>query len=136
MTPNEAAELMRRSQVGGVNTSEFTAGGGYEAVKKLAESNTTGYQAGVRTVADMAKYAPTDAVTRFEPGGQGGLGETFYASGNSATGGTAAAGAADSAVGYTGLAGANKGDSVAADRLRLQPAYNTGVSRVVDRTQN
>ena len=94
---------MRRSQVGGVNTSEFTAGGGYAAVKKLAESNTTGYQAGVRTVADMAKYAPTDAITRFDPAGQGGLGETFYASGNSATGGAAAS---TTAAGYSGLAGA------------------------------
>ena len=89
ITPNEAAELMRRSQVGGVPTSEFNAAGGYDAVKKLAESNTTGYQQGVRTVADMAKYAPADVATRFDPGGQGGqggLGETFYASGNSATG--------------------------------------------------
>ena len=103
MTPNEAAELMRRSQVGGVSTSEFNTAGGYEAVAKLAEKNTTGYQTGVRTVADMAKYAPNDAVTRFDPAGQGGLGETFYASGNSATGGTAAAGAANSAVGYTGF---------------------------------
>ena len=86
ISANEAAELMRRSQVGGVNTSEFDAAGGYAAVKKLAEGNTTGYQAGVRTVADMAKYAPNDVATRFDPGGQGGLGETFYASGNSATG--------------------------------------------------
>jgi len=104
MTPNEAAELMRRSQVGGVNTSEFSAGGGYAAVKKLAETNTTGYQAGVRTVADMTKYAPNDAVTRFDPAGQGGLGETFYASGNSATGG--AASSTTAAAGYSGLAGA------------------------------
>jgi len=105
MTPNEAAELMRRSQVGGVPTSEFDAGGGYAAVKALAAKNTTGYEAGVRSVADMAKYAPADKVVRFDPAGQGGLGETFYASGNSATGGTASA-AADSAVGYSGLAGA------------------------------
>jgi hypothetical protein len=125
MTPNEAAELMRRSQVGGVSTSEFAAGGGYAAVKKLAEGNTTGYQAGVSTVADRAKYAPNDAIVRFDPAGQGGLGETFYASGNSATGGTAltntgaattgaattgaaTTGAADTAVGYSGLAGTNK----------------------------
>ena len=88
MTPNEAAELMRRSQVGGVATSEFTAGGGYDAVKKLAESNTTGYQAGVRTVADMAKYAPDDKAVRVTAGTlPGGQNETFYASGNSATGG-------------------------------------------------
>jgi len=106
---------MRRSQVGGVNTSEFSAGGGYAAVKKLAEGNTTGYQAGVSTVADRAKYAPNDAIVRFDPAGQGGLGETFYASGNSATGGAATA--ATEAVGYTGLTGANKGDAVAADRL-------------------
>jgi hypothetical protein len=86
ITSDEAAELMRRSQVGGVPTSEFNAAGGYAAVKKLAEGNTTGYQAGVRTVADMAKYAPDDVATRYDPGGQGGLGETFYASGNSATG--------------------------------------------------
>jgi hypothetical protein len=86
ITPDEAAELMRRSQVGGVPTSEFNAAGGYAAVKKLAEGNTTGYQAGVSTVADRAKYAPDDVATRFDPGGQGGLGETFYASGNSATG--------------------------------------------------
>tara|TARA_R110000868_G_scaffold135510_1_gene348030 strand:- start:954 stop:2336 length:1383 start_codon:yes stop_codon:yes gene_type:complete len=86
MTPNEAAELMRRSQVGGVATSEFNAGGGYDAVKKLAESNTIGFQQGVRTAADMAKYAPKDVAVRFDPAGQGGLGETFYASGNSATG--------------------------------------------------
>jgi|TARA_R110000868_G_scaffold255266_1_gene511870 hypothetical protein len=118
MTPNEAAELMRRAQVGGIATSEFDAGGGYAAVKKLAESNTTGYQAGVRTVADMAKYAPTDAITRFDPAGQGGLGETFYASGNSATGGAPlAAAAAAEAVGYSGLAGANKGEATPADRL-------------------
>ena len=117
MTPNEAAELMRRSQVTGVPTSEFDAGGGYAAVKALAAKNTTGYEPGVRTVADMTKYAPNDKVVKFDPAGQGGLGETFYASGNSATGGTAVAGAADSAVGYTGLTGANKGDSVAADRL-------------------
>jgi hypothetical protein len=87
MTPNEAAELMRRSQVGGVPTSEFDAGGGYDAVAQLAQANTTGYQQGIRTVADMTKYAPNDAVTRFDAGGQGGQGETFYASGNSATGG-------------------------------------------------
>jgi hypothetical protein len=86
ITPDEAAELMRRSQVGGVPTSEFNAAGGYAAVKKLAEGNTTGYQAGVSTVADRAKYAPADVATRYDPGGQGGLGETFYASGNSATG--------------------------------------------------
>ena len=116
MTPNEAAELMRRSQVTGVPTSEFEAGGGYAAVKALAAQNTTGYEAGVRSVADMAKYAPADKVVRFDPAGQGGLGETFYASGNSATG-KAASAAADSAVGYSGLAAANKGDSVAADRL-------------------
>ena len=95
MTPNEAAELMRRAQVGGIATSEFDAGGGYAAVKKLAESNTTGYQGGERTVADMAKYAPADKIVRFDPAGQGGLGETFYASGNSATGGTAALAAKD-----------------------------------------
>ena len=87
MTPNEAAELMRRSQVTGVPTSEFNAAGGYAAVKALAAQNTTGYTAGVRTVADMAKYAPNDAITRFDAGGQGGQGETFYASGNSASGG-------------------------------------------------
>lgn len=86
ITPDEAAELMRRSQVGGVPTSEFNAAGGYAAVKELAKGNTTGYQAGIRTVADMAKYAPDDVATRFDPGGQGGLGETWYASGNSATG--------------------------------------------------
>jgi hypothetical protein len=86
ITPDEAAELMRRSQVGGVPTSEFNAAGGYAAVKKLAQENTTGYQAGVSTVADRAKYAPDDVATRYDPGGQGGLGETFYASGNSATG--------------------------------------------------
>lgn len=88
MTPNEAAELMRRSQTTGAPTSEFNAAGGYDAVKKLAESNTTGYQYGVRTVADMAKYSPNDAITRFDPSGQGGKGETFYASGNSASGGS------------------------------------------------
>lgn len=86
ITPDEAAELMRRSQVGGVPTSEFNAAGGYAAVKELAKGNTTGYQAGVSTVADRAKYAPDDVATRFDPGGQGGLGETWYASGNSATG--------------------------------------------------
>ena len=89
ITSNEAAELLRRSQVGGVATSEFNAAGGYEAVKEMAKGNTTGYQYGVRTVADMAKYAPNDAIVRFDPAGQGGLGETFYASGNSATGGKA-----------------------------------------------
>lgn len=124
MTPNEAAELMRRSQVGGVPTSEFDAGGGYAAVKELAAKNTTGYEAGVRTVADMAKYAPNDKVVRFEPGGQGGLGETFYASGNSATGGTAsAAEAATSAVGYTGLAGAKANDG---NNLRTLVEKSTG----------
>jgi hypothetical protein len=87
MTPNEAAELMRRSQTTGAPTSEFDAAGGYAAVKKLAESNTTGFQSGIRTTADMAKYLPNDAVVRFDAKGQGGLGETFYASGNSATGG-------------------------------------------------
>lgn len=121
MTPNEAAELMRQSQVGGVATSAFDAGGGYAAVKKLAESNTTGYQAGVRTVADMAKYAPTDAVTRFDPAGQGGLGETFYASGNSATGGAAVAAA--EAVGYAGLAGAKPNDG---NNLRTLVEKSTG----------
>ena len=126
MTPNEAAELMRRSQVTGVPTSEFDAGGGYAAVKALAAKNTTGYEPGVRTVADMTKYAPNDKVVRFDPAGQGGLGETFYASGNSATGGTAsAAEAATRAVGYTGLAGANKGDAVAADRLSGYPMPTT-----------
>ena len=123
MTPNEAAELMRRAQVTGVPTSEFDAGGGYDAVKKLAESNTTGYQGGVRTVADMAKYAPADKVVRFDPAGQGGLGETFYASGNSATGGTAVAGATDSAVGYTGLAGAKANDG---NNLRTLVEKSTG----------
>jgi hypothetical protein len=126
MTPNEAAELMRRSQVTGVPTSEFDAGGGYAAVKALAAKNTTGYEAGVRTVADMTKYAPDDKVVRFDAGGQGGQGETFYASGNSATGGAAtAAEAATRAVGYTGLAGANKGDAVAADRLSGYPMPTT-----------
>jgi len=109
MTPNEAAELMRRSQVGGVPTSEFNAGGGYAAVKKLAEQNTTGYQAGVRTGEDMAKYAPNDAVVRFDPAGQGGLGETFYASGNSATG---KAGEGSVVSGYSGLAGAKPKDGM------------------------
>jgi hypothetical protein len=110
MTPNEAAELMR-SQVGGVPTSEFDAGGGYAAVKALAAKNTTGYEAGVRTVADMTKYAPNDKVVRFEPGGQEGQGETFYASGNSATGGAATA-AANSTVGYSGLTGAKPKDGM------------------------
>ena len=111
MTPNEAAELMRRSQVGGVPTSEFDAGGGYAAVKALAAKNTTGYEAGVRTVADMTKYAPNDKVVRFDPAGQGGQGETFYASGNSATGGAATA-AANSTVGYSGLTGAKPKDGM------------------------
>jgi hypothetical protein len=88
MTPNEAAELMRRSQTTGAPTSEFNAAGGYDAVKALAAQNTTGYEYGVRTVADMAKYAPNDTIVRFDAGGQGGQGETFYASGNSATGGS------------------------------------------------
>jgi hypothetical protein len=120
MTPNEAAELMRRSQVGGIPTSEFDAGGGYAAVKKLAEQNTTGYQGGVRTGEDMAKYAPNDAVVRFDPAGQGGLGETFYASGNSATG---KAGAGSVVSGYSGLAGAKPNDG---NNLRTLVEASTG----------
>jgi hypothetical protein len=88
MTANQAAELMRRSQTTGAPTSEFDAGGGYDAVVALAKGNTTGYQYGVRTVEDMAQYAPNDAVLRVEAGTYpGGANQTFYASGNSASGG-------------------------------------------------
>ena len=52
------------------------------------------------------------------------MGETFYASGNSATGGTAVAGAADSAVGYTGLAGAKPNN--AGNNLRTLVEKSTG----------
>ena len=120
MTPNEAAELMRRSQVTGVSTSEFDAGGGYAAVKALAAKNTTGYEPGVRTGEDMAKYAPNDAVVRFDPAGQGGLGETFYASGNSATG---RAGAGSAVSGYSGLTGAKPNDG---NNLRTLVELSTG----------
>jgi hypothetical protein len=88
MTANQAAELMRRSQTTGAPTSEFDAGGGYDAVVALAKGNTTGYQYGVRTVDDMAQYAPNDAALRVEAGTYpGGGNQTFYASGNSAQGG-------------------------------------------------
>ena len=86
ITPNEAAELMRRSQIVGAPTSEFNAAGGYAVVRELAKGNTTGFQAGISTVADMAKYNPDNVAIRFDPAGQGGLGETWYADGASATG--------------------------------------------------
>jgi len=98
---NQAAEIMRRSQSpSGVPTSEFEQYGGYDAVKSLSAGNNTGYQYGVRTTDDMAKYAPTDTATSSYLG-ESGKPETMYASGNSASGGRLPITGASSSTGLT-----------------------------------
>ena len=72
LTPSQALDMIHRSMLTGVPTSEFNAAGGYDAVYDLARSS--GGDMGRPTDAAIIKYGPTIAAQ--------GYGNLSYAPGN------------------------------------------------------
>lgn len=82
ITPAQAQDMIYRSMITGVPTSEFDAAGGYDAVYSLAKS--AGGDMGAPSAAAIQQYGPTVTAQ--------GYGNTSYAPGgaNNPTGGSSA----------------------------------------------
>jgi hypothetical protein len=136
LTPAIAKDLMQQSMTTGVSTALLDSYGGYGAVKSLYEKgggqlDTSGMSAAELKAAaqkvaetgvgDMNLLARTG--TQLTDAGRAAMVKNGTASAipgatsGSTSGSTSSADSSASTAGYTGLAGANKGDSVAADRL-------------------